>query len=91
MSVFRYEHLFEHDWIPKTEGVRTQTHKYTRYFDTNPKFEEVFDLQRDPLEETNLIKSPVHQRHLEGLVARWNLWRNSLQAWKPNQQWHDPS
>jgi arylsulfatase A-like enzyme len=85
-----YEHLFEHDWIPKTEGVRTLTHKYTRYFDTTPRFEEMFDLQRDPLEEMNLIKSPAHQTHLEGLVASWNVWRRSLQAWKPNRQWHDP-
>jgi arylsulfatase A-like enzyme len=86
-----YEHLFEHDWIPKTEGVRSQTHKYTRYIDTTPRFEELFDLERDPLEETNLIKSPTHQAHHEGLVARWNVWRNSLQAWNPSKQWHDPA
>jgi arylsulfatase A-like enzyme len=39
-----YEHRFANDWIPQTEGVREERWKYTRYINTKPEFEELFDL-----------------------------------------------
>jgi arylsulfatase A-like enzyme len=86
-----YEHLFEHDWIPPTEGVRSQTWKYTRYLSTKPRFEELFDLERDPLEEVNLVHDGGYRARLDGMVGRWNEWRQSLERWKPNKVWRDPS
>ncbi len=86
-----YEHLFGHDWIPQTEGVRTDTRKYTRYLDTKPMFEELFDLSADPLEELNLAGDSGRRSMLDELRGRWKLWREKLEAWRPGQQWRDPA
>ncbi len=51
---FFFEHLFNHKSIPKLEGVRTQRFKYSRYFEQDPPFEELYDLENDPTESTNL-------------------------------------
>ena len=84
-----YEHMFEHDWIPRTEGVRTEKEKYTLYLDTEPQFEEVFNLQRDPLEENNL--APKSPPQLGQLRERHQLWRRTLEAWRPTKEWSDPA
>ncbi len=66
-----YEHRFANPWIPKTEGIRTERWKYTRYLDTQPEFEELFDLKSDPLEETNLAAGGSHRETLEGFRSKW--------------------
>lgn len=86
-----YEHLFEHAWIPRTEGVRTSEGKYTRYLDTQPLFEELFHLGRDPYEERNLIGEPAWQARARELRERWWIWREALENWKPDRAWHDPA
>ena len=86
-----YEHLFQHDWIPRTEGVRTESWKYTRYLDTAPRFEELFDLTRDRLEESNLAADSRHADRFAAMKDRWKLWRSALEAWRPGQPWHDPA
>ncbi len=86
-----YEHLFEHEWIPRTEGVRTESWKYTRYLDTKPEFEEIFDLTRDPLEEQNLARTMEHSDRLVELTERWKAWRSGLEAWTPDSKWSDPT
>ncbi len=65
-----YEHLFKHPKIPKNEGVRTTTHKYIRYVETDPMFEELYDLTQDPLEENNLAQDPAHKEMLAKLRER---------------------
>ena len=86
-----YEHHYTNGWIPQTEGVRTEQAKYTRYLDTNPVFEALFDLLKDPLEENNLASSPAHLQRLQALRARHQQWKGALESWKPHQQWTDPS
>jgi arylsulfatase A-like enzyme len=48
------EHLWDHPKIPQTEAVRTEKWKYIRY-PQHPEFEELYDLQNDPIEKNNLV------------------------------------
>jgi arylsulfatase A-like enzyme len=87
-----YEHLFDNrGWIPPTEGIRNERWKYTRYIDTHPLFEELFDLENDLHEERNLAKDPRQRAKLEEMRERWKLWRSRLEAWRPGDTWRDPA
>ena len=86
-----YEHLFDNAWIPKSEGVRTERWKYARYLETQPVFEELYDLQGDPLEERNLAKVPANAGQIEKMRGRWQTWRSALESWKPDRPWQDPT
>ena len=54
---FFYEHLCPIPTIPKSQGYRTHQWKYIRYTE-HPEFEELYDLQKNPAETTNLAKDP---------------------------------
>ncbi len=75
---FFYEHLFERETIPKSEGVRTENLKYVRYFERNPVYEQLFDLKADPNEVTNLAGDPSHAVSLAALRARCDELRDSV-------------
>ena len=64
-SHFYYQHTYNTEPprspIAVTEGIRTQRWKYIRYPETNPVFEQLFDLEADPLEQTNLASRAEHQ------------------------------
>jgi len=57
----RTESLFEHLWnfdpIPSSEGIRTEKWKYFRYRFINAP-EELYNLEQDPLETINLANKP---------------------------------
>ena len=89
-SEWFYEHLFEHPWIPQTEGVRTESWKFTRYLNTKPPFEELFDLAADPLEEHNLVSRAAHRQRYESLKERWRRWRTALETWRPGSRFQEP-
>lgn len=63
---FYCEHLYDLDYIPKSEGIRTRRWKYFRYLD-HPQVEELYDLVNDPLEVNNLAGRPEHQDRLQEL------------------------
>ncbi len=67
---FFYEHLFERDNIPKSEGVRTPQYAYIRWFEQQPVVEELYDHQADPEEEHNLVNDPKYAETLENLRKR---------------------
>ena len=75
---FFYEHLYERETIPKSEGVRTEKFKYVRYFERNPVFEQLFDLEADPDEVSNLVDEPTLAPVLHALRARCDELRDSV-------------
>ena len=70
-SDFLYDHPYGHNGhIPRTLGVRTKTHSYTRYVDPSPPFEQLFDLQADPDQLNNLAENPEYAELLHDLRNR---------------------
>jgi arylsulfatase A-like enzyme len=68
---FLYSHPYAHGGrIPRTLGVRTTRYTYTRYIDTKPPFEQLFDLKDDPDQLTNLATDPEHATLLNKLRKR---------------------
>ena len=67
---FFVEHLMDHPQIVKHEGVRGHRYKYARYFELDPVYEELFDLEADPLETTNLVLDAAYQDELNRLRTR---------------------
>ncbi|MEQ8836735.1 MAG: DUF4976 domain-containing protein, partial [Lacipirellulaceae bacterium] len=71
-SHFYYEHTYTPEDkkrlpIPRTEGIRTERWKYVRYPEQSPVFEQLFDLDADPLEQHNLIASKQWQEMADRL------------------------
>lgn len=62
-SDFVVEHLWKVDIIPASEGLRTKEWKYFRYRD-DLKWEELYDLKKDPLEIMNLAGNPRYSQIL---------------------------
>ena len=65
---FFYEHLFNHNTIPKTEALRTSRFKYARYIDFD--YEQLYDLESDPHETKNLAKAQNYRQTLKSLRKR---------------------
>ena len=63
---------------PKCEGVRTERWKYTRYTESKPPLEQLFDLATDPHEEKNLAQDPAQAQTLARLRARCDEYRVTL-------------
>ncbi len=76
---FYCEHLFDIDYIPKSEGIRTRRWKYFRYLD-HPGTEELYDLVNDPSEVDNLTGQPEHQDRLEDFRRRLKSGMKDLEA-----------
>ena len=67
---FFYEHTFRGSpGIPKVEGVVTQNLKYMKYIEHD--YEELYDIDHDPHETTNLISDPMYKEALTRLRTRY--------------------
>jgi arylsulfatase A-like enzyme len=75
---FFYEHLFEHPRIPPTEAVRTGRWKYIRYIDREPVYEQLFDLDEDPGERNDLMRSEGHESVKREMRRKWREWRKLI-------------
>jgi len=65
-TVSLFEHLWDFDPIPSSEGVRTEKWKYFRYrFIDAP--EELYNLETDPLETVNQVNNPEFKEVLDSL------------------------
>jgi arylsulfatase A-like enzyme len=67
---FFYEHLFDHNRIPKSEGVRTQQYTYVRWFEQKSAVEELYDHTADFDETKSLVHDPKYADVLEKLRKR---------------------
>ncbi len=74
---FFVEHLMEHEQIVKHEGVRGQRYKYARYFELDPLYEELYDLEGDPLETQNLVGDKAYAEVLAEQRLRTDELRDS--------------
>jgi arylsulfatase A-like enzyme len=69
---FFYEHTFlGSPKLPKVEGVVSPTTKYMNYIEHN--YEELFDLNKDPHETTNLVNDPNYAKLLQTQRSRYQV------------------
>lgn len=54
----------------RSRGVRTARWKYFYYYEHNPPIEELYDLEKDPQEQNNLINNPEFAGVLKKLRKR---------------------
>lgn len=86
-----YENRFRNQGtIAASEGIRTADWKFIRYIDTDPVYEQLFNLADDPREERNLAADPVHADRLASMRSRWKLWNKSLDEFSVAGKWVDP-
>lgn len=69
-DAFLYEHHMDHAKIPPSVGLRGARWVYARYYRQEPAYEQLFDLQRDPLQLVNLARDPAHAATLAAQRAR---------------------
>ncbi|MCB1090431.1 MAG: sulfatase [Verrucomicrobiae bacterium] len=88
------EHLMDHPAIPKWEGVRGPRYVYARYFEQQPPFEFLHDLQADPDELVNLATESAHAETLKAMRSRTDELRDTyggpfdaerIRKWKAEQ------
>ena len=75
---FFCEHLMRNPRIPKWEGVRQTRWVYARYFEQQPVFEFLHDLESDPQQLVNLAGMESHKARLQELRNRCNELRESV-------------
>ena len=80
---FLCEHHFTHPTIPKSEGLRSQDWKYFRYYEQDPLYECLYNLQIDPNETTNLAADPEHEDQLNLMRAHCDQLISEAQAGSP--------
>ena len=76
--------------FPRLEGVRGNRWKYCSFIETEPHYEELYDLENDSEEEHNLASSPEHGPRLEHMRERHAAWKSNLEAWTPGERWSEP-
>ena len=76
-----YDHPYGHKGrIPRTIGVRERRFSYTRYVSASPVYEQLFDLDADPNQLTNLIDDPQFASNRERLRRRCDAYRDDVVA-----------
>ena len=74
---FFCEHLMNHKAIPKWEGVRGQRYVYARYFEQQPGYEFLHDLEADPDQLRNFASDPKYADILAKMRRRCDKLRDA--------------
>ena len=74
---FFCEHQMNNPRIPKWEGVRTERFIYAYYYEK--KYEFFHDLQKDPLQKTNMIKDETYKKQIEELKKKLKEYKKQYQ------------
>jgi len=64
------EHLMDHKGLPKWEGVRNKRYVYARYFEQEPVYEFLHDLEKDPDQLKNYAGDPEYSAILNSMSNR---------------------
>ncbi len=67
---FFCEHLMDNPDIPKWEGIRGERYVYARYFEQDPVYEFLHDLDVDPDQLVNLADDPKYREILAAMRKR---------------------
>ena len=67
---FLCEHRMEHDKIPKYVGIRGERYVYANYYEQDPPYEYLHDLQKDPNQVENLINNPDYKDVLQNMRSK---------------------
>ena len=86
-----YEHLVANEWIPQTQGVRTERWKYCRFIQESPVFEELYDLENDRFEERNRARDASYSELTTSLRQRSDEWIAHLKQFAPATPWREPA
>jgi arylsulfatase A-like enzyme len=75
---FFCEHLLDNPDIPKWEGVRGERYVYARYFEQEPVYEFLHDLETDPDQLVNLAADPEYSEILAAMSKRCDEFKETL-------------
>ena len=75
---FFCEHLMDNPDIPKWEGVRAERYVYARYFEQEPVYEFLHDLETDPDQLVNLAADPGYREILAAMKKRCDEFKETL-------------
>jgi len=75
---FFCEHLMDNPDIPKWEGVRGERYVYARYFEQEPVYEFLHDLETDPDQLVNLAADPGYSEILAAMKKRCDEFKTKM-------------
>ena len=73
---FFCEHRMEHDQIPKYVGVHGQRYVYVNYYEQNPPYEYLHDLEKDPDQLINLANNTEYKEILQNMREKCENFEN---------------
>ncbi len=75
---FFIEHRMEHDKLPKYVGIHEQRYVYVNYYEQNPPYEYLHDLEKDPDQLENLKNNSNYTEILNSLRSKSENLENSI-------------
>ena len=77
-SDFLIEHRMEHEKLPKYVGLHTPKYVYVNYYEQNPAYEYLHDLEIDPDQIENLRNNPNYTKVLETMRTQCKDLENNM-------------